>query len=265
MIATRESLASDLAELGLASGDTVMVHAAFSRVGVVLGGPDALVDAFEDVIGPRGTIVSYQDWEVGLDIWDSGGAVPDHLKPHVPPFDPLNARPSRDHGILAAIIGTRRGVRRSRNPGAAVAAIGSRSEELTRDHPLDDGYGFGSPFAALVAVGGKVAMIGAPLDTMTLLHHAEAIAHVPGKKGVRREYPLLAEDGSTHWTWIEEFDTADPVVDGLPGDYFATVVEDFLATGSGRRGYVGDADSVVVDADAVTEFAIEWLERFATG
>ncbi len=45
------------------------------------------------------------------------------------------------------------------------------------------------------------------------------------------------------WRAFEEFDTSDPP-DGLPDDYFATIVEEFLATGEGqpredRRGGLG--------------------------
>ena len=37
-------------------------------------------------------------------------------------------------------------------------------------------------------------------------------------------------DGRTVWRWFEEFDTSHSP-DGLPEDYFVTVVEAFLATG----------------------------------
>ncbi|SNT02055.1 aminoglycoside 3-N-acetyltransferase [Rhodococcoides kyotonense] len=260
MTHTHESLAADAAKLGLVAGDVVMVHAAFGRVGPVVGGPDVLVDALVDVVGPSGTLVSYQDWELGVDVWNADGSVVDELRAHVPPYDPATSRPARDHGILASTIRTRPGVRTSRNPGAAMSALGFRADELTREHPMDDGYGVGTPLARLVDAGGRVLMIGAPLDTMTLLHHAEALADIPGKRRVKLEYPLLGENGGTVWQWVSEFDTSRPVVDGLPDDYFATVVEDFLGTGAGRRGRIGDADSVLVDARAVTEFAVDWLE-----
>lgn len=263
MIATRASLAADVHALGIRHGDAVMVHASFRSVGPVLGGPDALVDAILDVIGPAGTLLSYQDWELGLDIWSADGTVPDELRPDVPPFDPATARAAREHGILASTIGTRRGVARSGNPGACVAALGARAEDFTRDHRLDDGYGDGSPLARLVEAGGRVLMVGAPLDTMTLLHHAEASADLPGKRRIRREYPLRGPDGDVVWKWSEEFDTSDPVVDGLDDDYFATLVEDYLATGAGTRGVVGEAPSVLVDASPITAFAIAWLEKFA--
>lgn len=260
MAATRTSLAEDLLGVGLTAGDTVMVHGAFGRVGEVLGGPDALVDAILDVVGVSGTLVSYQDWELGLDVWTEDGSVRADLRPHTPAFDPATARPARDHGVLAATIGTRSGVLRSANPGASVAAVGARARDLTRDHRLDDGYGVGSPFARFVEVAGTVLMVGAPLDTMTLLHHAEALADIDGKRRIRREYPMATEDGAVRWVWAEEFDTAGPVVDGLADDYFADVVGEFLASGAGARGVVGDAEAVLVPGAQIVEFATAWLE-----
>ena len=47
----------------------------------------------------------------------------------------------------------------------------------------------------LVEAGGKVAMIGAPWDTLTLLHHAEHLARLPGKRVRRYEVPLATADG----------------------------------------------------------------------
>jgi aminoglycoside 3-N-acetyltransferase len=258
-VVTRSRLAEDLRELGLADGDTVMIHAAFSRVGKVLGGPDTLVDAVLDVIGPDGTVLSYQDWELSVDIWDDDGRVLDDLRAHVPPFDPATARPSRDHGIIAATIGTRPGVLRSGNPGASVAAIGARAEEFVHAHPLDYGYGEDSPLARLVEAGGKVVMVGAPLDTMTLLHHAEHLADLPGKRRIRIEYPLATPAGVV-WRMVEEFDTSVPVVGGPPEDFFRLIVEDYLAAGAGSRGLAGQAPSVLVDAAGMTAFAVTWLE-----
>ncbi|GAA1694455.1 aminoglycoside 3-N-acetyltransferase [Glycomyces endophyticus] len=257
---TRARLAGDLRRLGLADGDAVMAHAAFSTVGTVIGGPDALVDAVLDAVGPGGTLLSYQDWEVGADVWDEEGRVFEQLRDHVPPYDPATARSARYIGLLAATVGTRPGVRRSGNPGAAVAALGARAEAFTAGHPLDYGYGEDSPFARLVAAGGKVLMVGAPLDTMTLLHHAEHLADLPRKRRINIEYPFATANG-TEWRTVEEFDTGSPVVAGPPEDYFARIVEDYLATGAGRRGAVGHADGVLVDAAGVVPFAVAWMEE----
>lgn len=258
-VLTRAGLADDLRELGLTNGHVVMVHAAFSKVGAVLGGPDSLVDAVLDVVGPEGTLLSYQDWELNVDVWDDEGRILNSLREHVPPFDPATARPARDHGIIASTIATRPGVRRSGNPGASVAALGARAAEFVADHPLDYGYGPDSPFARLVEADGQVLMVGAPLDTMTLLHHAEHLANLPDKRRIRIEYPLATPAG-VEWRTVEEFDTSVPVVAGLPDPYFHLIVEDYLATGAGRHARIGDAPSVLVAAAGITAYAVRWLE-----
>lgn len=258
---TRVALRGDLERLGIAPGDSVMIHAAMSKLGRLLNGPDALIDAALDAVGPAGTLLAYTDWDARYEnLLDSEGRVPAEWREHVPPFDPASSRAIRDNGILPEFLRTRPGARRSANPGASVAAIGAKAEWFTADHPLDYGYGEGSPLAKLVANDGKVLMLGAPLDTMTLLHHAEHLATIPGKRIKRCEVPFASADG-TIWRLIEEFDTSEPVVAGLAEDYFATIVSEYLATGAGATGRIGDAASVLVDAAGITAFATAWLER----
>jgi aminoglycoside 3-N-acetyltransferase len=258
---TRASLREDVERLGVGPGDVVMVHAAMSRVGRLLNGPDALIGALLDASSPGGTLLAYTDWDARYDeLLDADGRVAGEWRAHVPPFDPAASRAIRDNGVLAEFIRTWPGARRSGNPGASVAAIGAMAEVMTADHPLDYGYGESSPLAKLVAAGGKVLMVGAPLDTMTLLHHAEHLARIPGKRVRRYEVPFATARG-TRWRRVEEFETSLPVVPGLEEDYFATIVTEFLATGRGTRGRVGDAPGTLVDAAAITAFAVDWLER----
>jgi len=258
---TRAQLRADLERLGLRAGDTVMAHAALSRVGRMLNGPDIVIGAMLDAVGLDGTVLAYTDWDARYDeLLDADGRVPDAWRPHVPPFDPAASRAARDNGALPEFLRTWPGARRSGNPGASVAALGAQAEWITAEHPLDYGYGEGSPLARLVELGGRVLLIGAPLDTMTLLHHAEHLARLPGKRVIRYEVPFARSGGGVEWRTCEEFDTADPVVDGLAEDHFATIVQEFLATGQGAHGPVGSAPGVLVDAAAVTDFAVGWLE-----
>lgn len=260
---TRAALRADLERLGLRAGDAVMAHGALSRVGRLLNGPDAVVGALLDAVSPGGTVLAYTDWDARYDeLLDADGRVPAEWRAHVPPFDPAASRSARDNGALPEFLRTWPGARRSASPGASVAALGARAEWFTADHPLDFGYGPGSPLARLVEAGGKVVMIGAPLDTMTLLHHAEHLADLPGKRVIRYEVPF-ASGGGVEWRTVEEFDTADPVVDAFDEDYFAAIVGDFLAGGRGARGRVGAAESVLVDAAAMCAFAVAWMEERA--
>lgn len=252
---TRRGLRADLEALGLGRGDAVLVHAALRQVGPILGGPDELIGALRDAVGPEGTVLGYCDWQLE----DEALSEPE-LRDDIPAFDPARSRSIRDNGAFPELLRTTPGALRSASPGASCAAIGGRAEWFVADHALDYGYGAQSPFGKLVEADGKTLLLGAPLDTMTLLHHAEQLADIPGKHIRRYETPILV-DGRKTWRWFEEFDTTEPVVDGLADDYFATIVIDFLATGSGRRGNVGAAPSVLVEAKQIVPFAVDWLER----
>jgi aminoglycoside 3-N-acetyltransferase len=252
-VATRRSLRADLEALGLEPGDAVLTHAALRKVGRILGGPDALIDAIMDVIGPHGTLLGYCDWQGQDDIDEYP-----ELSDDAPPFDPARSRSTRDNGAFPELLRTTPGALRSGSSGASVAALGGRATWFIADHALNYGYGPDSPFGKLVASGGKTMLIGAPRDTMTLLHHAEHIAQFPNKRVRRYRYPMLVE-GKKVWVETEEFDTSN-VPDGLDEDYFATIVAAFLATGRGRTGRIGQADTVLVRADEIVPFAVRWIE-----
>jgi aminoglycoside 3-N-acetyltransferase len=232
----------------------VLVHAALRKVGHVMGGADTILDALRDAVGPEGTVLGYVDWDGQDDVEDHP-----ELREHARPFDPLTSRAVRDNGWFPEMLRTTPGALRSTNPGASMAAIGARAQWFTADHVLDYGYGPQSPLGKLVEAGGKTLMLGAPLDRMTLLHHAEHLAQFTPKRIRRYETPMLI-DGQVVWKSFEEFDTSNSP-DGLADDYFATIVEDFLATGKGRRGTVGAAPSVLAEAKEIIPFAVSWIER----
>jgi aminoglycoside 3-N-acetyltransferase len=244
MPASRASLVSDLRSIGVATGDAVFVHAALRSVGPVEGGVAVILDALRDAVGPTGTILAYTDWEPTGD----GTFEPD-TSPAIP-----------DNGWFPELLRTTPGARRSANPGASCAALGARADWFVADHSLNYGYGPRSPFGKLVDAGGKALMLGAPLDTMTLLHHAEHIADLRDKRVIRYDVPLVV-DVRIERRSIEEFDTSDPVVAGFADDYFAAIVEAYLASGKGTRGTIGDAPSVLVDAAGIVPFAVSWMER----
>ena len=259
-VATRSSLRADLEALGLRPGDAVMVHAALRKVGPVAGGADMIIAALRDAVGPRGTVLAYSDWQGMDDVLADEAVFNDPaIRPDIPPFDRKTSRATRSNGAFPELLRTTPGALRSGSPGASCVAIGGRAEWFVADHALDYGYGPDSPFGELVAAEGKVLMLGAPLDTMTLLHHAEHLADIPGKRIIRYEAPILV-DGETVWRQFEEFDTSNPIVPTLPDDYFALVVEDFLATGQGVRGKVGRANCVLVPAAEMVAYGVQWLE-----
>ena len=258
----RGELIRDLQELGLRPGDLVMVHSSMKAVGRILGGPNEMIEALIAAVGSAGTVMMYVDWEDGaqsLTRTDRERTLPERLLEAWPAFDPAKARADRSYGILPEFLRTWPGAHRSANPGASVAAVGARAGWICADHPMDYGYGPGSPFAKLVEEEGRVLLLGSPLENVTLLHFSEHMARLPNKRVIRYREKLM-RDGRARWVQIEEFDTADPVVEAAPEGHFDQLVRAYLTEGDVRKGKVGDAECHLFEAGPLHRFAVAWLE-----
>ena len=256
-------LAAQLRAMGLRAGDLVMVHTSLRAIGPVAGGPQALLDALLQVLGPHGTLAAYVSWQhSSYDATVAGGALTPEQRATWPVFDPAEAPPYDGFGQFNRFICRHAHVRRSAHPDASIAAIGQRAEELTANHALRDGYGPASPIGRIVAAQGRVLMLGAPPGSVTVLHLAESLARIPGKRRVRYEVPL-GLDGARRWQEAEEFDT-NALLDAFAEDGFdaiANIATDYVLEGNGRRGRVGNANCWLFDAQDLVAFGVAWLER----
>jgi len=262
---TRTRLAGDLRRLGLAPGQTVMLHASVRRVGWVVGGPDVVIRAVLDVIGPAGTLMMMVGWEESpyhLDQWPAERRTA-YLR-ECPPFDPATSRACRKWSILTEYLRTWPGAHRSIHPEGSCAAVGKLASWLTRDHPLQYGYGPGSPFGKLYDIGGHVLLLGSDLSNVTMLHYAEHVADVAAKRLVRYRMPLLVE-GRRTWVDMTEYDTSICIADwpGRDGvtDYFEAIMRDFIKGGGTKQGDVGAAPSHLCEARGLVDFGKGWMER----
>lgn len=260
---TQSRIVADSATIGLEKDDIVMVHASLRSVGTILGGPDVLIKGLLTAVGPGGTIMAYTDWQDGVQEMtrsDAADKLDAAVLEELPPFEPSASRACREYGILPEFLRTYRGAVRSGNPDASVCAVGGKAEWLCEDHPLQYGYGPGSPLAKLVEASGKVLLVGSPLDSVTLLHYSEHMAEVSGKRIIRYREPILI-DGQKQWVEIEEFDTDNPVVPAAPEDYFGDIVQTFVSLGCGRSGTIGNAPSHLFDALRLHTFAVEYIQK----
>lgn len=245
-----------------------MVHCRMSALGHVVGGAETIVSALLDALGPDGTLMAYTGWQdeppEDLDALD-GEARRIHLEEH-PPYDPRVALSRRDHGRLPEALRTWPGACHSGHPEAGVTAIGPLAEALTGEHSYDDAYGAGTPYARLVELGGRVAVLGAPLDTVTLVHHAEAIAQVPGKRQVSYGMPVIEKNsGERLWRTFSDIDTSEGALpyERVLGaeDYVEHIARSALASGAGTSGAVGEATAYLFEARDLVEHAVGWIER----
>ncbi|MFI9719752.1 aminoglycoside 3-N-acetyltransferase [Streptomyces sp. NPDC052396] len=263
---SRSQLVGDLRALGLAEGDTLMFHTRLSALGYVAGGARTVIEALLEVVGEQGTLLVYCGWNDALpydftewpEPWQAA------VRAELPAYDPLLSESDHHNGRLPEVLRRWPGAVRSRHPDVSFAALGAAAGELTAGHPWDDPHGPGSPLARLVARGGRVLLLGAPLDTLTVLHHAEALAQAPGKRFVDYELPVV-EDGRRVWRRFHDIDTDEGAFDysGVvpAGEWpFTVIARELLAAGGGVRGLVGAAESHLFDAAALVRFGVRWIE-----
>jgi aminoglycoside 3-N-acetyltransferase len=193
---TRSDRVTDLRELGVRRGGVLMVHARMRELGWVVGGKDVVVLALLDVIGEPGTLAAYAGWDEDpyhMASWPPECRALSGRAAGVRSFaDVVQPRPwpdSRAHRTWPGAV-------RGEHPEANLVAVGPRAAWLVSPHPYDDAFGVGTPLARLVEADGQVLMLGAPLETLTLLHHAEAVANVPSKRRVTYRMDVLILDDS---------------------------------------------------------------------
>jgi aminoglycoside 3-N-acetyltransferase len=245
MTTSIKQLKHDFQSIGVRAEDSLMVHASLRSVGPVEGRAKGLVRALLSAIGEGGTLLAYVDFEATDDI---------------PYFDSQKSPANSEHGVLAEVIRTWPGTVRSLNPGASMVAIGGRSNWFCKDHPMNYGYGPGTPLSRLVDVGGKILLLGSDFNHVTILHFAEHCAKLPNKRVIKRLDKALSE-GAIIDIEIEEFDTSNPVVSSMPDDYFARITRQFVDAGYAQTGRVGLAPSVLLPAREFVSYAINMMER----
>jgi aminoglycoside 3-N-acetyltransferase len=260
---TRSQLAADLRKLGVRAGDTLMLHASVSPVGWIVGGARVVLEALFDVLSPDGTLMMLASWEGNPYEWSEE----QHRlwDDQCPPFDPATSPADhREMSILAEYLRTWHGAHRSTHPMASFVAVGARARWLTEHHPMYYGMGPDTPLARLCAAGGRVLLLGASFTNLTLLHHAEHLVDLPTKRIDRYRMPVLRE-GEKVWIEVEEFDTTNGIADFGVDDYFLKIGQSYVAAGHGRSGRVGAAQSHLLDAPDLAQYAIQWMREHYKG
>jgi aminoglycoside 3-N-acetyltransferase/aminoglycoside 3-N-acetyltransferase-2 len=245
-----------------------MVHASLRRLGPVEGGAEAVLDALLEAIGTKGTLMAYVSWDRSPYAETlNGNRLSTAEKQAWPAFDPATAAPYPEWGYLNTVMGRHPEVKRSGHPDASMAAIGPLANDLTADHPLQSAYGPGSPLERFIQLGGKVLLLGAPLDALTVLHYSEAIADIPNKRRVTYEMPILNPLGEKEWVAIADWDSngiterfaAAMECGGM--DAVETIARAYIMLDRHSEGRVGRAECHLFDAQDLARFGVAFLER----
>ena len=262
---TRRTITEALQKLGVLSGDVLMVHASLKAIGLVEGGAATVVAALRSAVGPTGTLMGYASWDRSpYEETLNGARLDDEARRIWPSFDPATAGTYRGFGLLNQFLVQAPGARRSAHPDASMVAVGPLAKILMEPHELGHALGEGSPLERFVRLGGKALLLGAPLNSVTALHYAEAIADIPGKRRVTYEMPMPGSDGKVVWKRAMDFDSNGILdcfaIEGKP-DAVETIANAYVKLGRHRNGIVGCAHCYLFDAQDIVSFGVTYLEK----
>lgn len=208
---TKSGLVEKLKEIGIKRGDALFVHVSLSQLGYVCGGPQAVIEALQEVIGSEGVLMmpaqstdnsdpaEWMNPPVPEEWWET-------IRREMPAYDPLKT-PTRGIGKTAELFRTFPGVFRSAHPMWSVAAWGNGAEQLVSGHSIDVGFGPGSPIERMIDLDARVLHLGSPLDSTTLWHYAEYGIDSP----IRSFGCAMEERGERVWKTFEHIDVnSDP-------------------------------------------------------
>ena len=169
---TKTQIKETLFSKGMKPGDHLLVHSSLRSVGPIEGGPDALIDALLEVVGPEGTL-----------------AMPAFNYRRYLPFPHFDARttPGRT-GALTEIFRKRPETLRSLHPTHSITAQGKRAAEFLADHYKFETFGIGSPLDRLAQAGGYVLLLGVTHLANSCIHVGES--HAGRMKFYWEEGPL---------------------------------------------------------------------------
>jgi len=247
---TRADLVRDLRALGVAAGDVLLVHSSLSRLGWVCGGPQAVIEALLELVGPDGTLVmpAFSTHITDPANW-TNPPVPESwwpvIREHSPAYDPRRT-PTRMLGAVAELFRTWPGVDRSAHPHDSFAALGPKSAPILHPHPLDDGMGERSPLARLHDLDARVLLLGVGHGNNSSLHLAEHRADYPGKRRVTEGAP--ARGG-----WAE-FETL----------YYDDRDFEEIGEGFGERaasGPAGRGTALLMSQREIVDFGAAWMSE----
>ncbi len=252
---TVDTLAEQLRISGLRAGQTILVHSSMSKMGWVVGGAQAVIQALLRVLGADGTLMMPTHTTHNTDPanW-SNPPVPETWVPiiraHTPAFDPATT-PTRAMGVIPELFRTWPGVVRSGHPIGSFAAYGPHATKLTQDHHLLDMFGDSSPLGKLYEMDGCVLLLGVDHGNNTSLHLAENRANWAGKFFIPEATAMLVQ-GQREWVPFKML--------ALETDDFNTLGDAYEAQTGLQRGHVGEAVVRLIRQRPLIDFAVKWIE-----
>ena len=178
---TKQDILKTLSEVGIEKGDVVQIHTSIKAIGYIEGGPQTVVDALLEAIGPEGTLVA-PTFVFARKEMDN------------PLVDPLTE--PGDVGCINEAVRKHPQAVRSIAYTHSFAAIGPKAEWICGADPRLSPFDLKSTFGRLLESDPKILLMGVAYTHCTAGHFCEYLSDVD----YRYTYPLpmriLHPDGS---------------------------------------------------------------------
>lgn len=228
---TEPQIEREMSQLGIRREGSLFVHSSIKAVGSGVD-PAQLITALRTAVGDDGTLL-----------------FPTFTAREETCFDP-----GRTPSVMGAVAETFRqlpGVIRSCHPRHPVAAQGPLAHQLLAGHESAPGpCGIGTPFEKHARGGGQILLLGVDLDTLTLLHTAEALL----------DLPYLSEVKGTYQD--KNGDVQEVAMRQTPGGHRGGVrrfEKPLRDRGLVRYGQIGRARTMLLEAGPTLDMMIEIL------
>jgi len=195
----KAAILAALRNVGVRTGDVLLVHSSLSACGTIDGGAETVIEALREAVGPEGTVLMPafrrssaflngigKRWEVRPSRADDCGSV---------------ALRSFVGAIPAALLANHPDVVRGRHVSHPWCGFGRLAAAMTCEQAEDDPPASdNSALAKAVEYGAKILHFGSPLGHTTFLHYFENHYDLPGLG------PSLVavqrKDGTNTWVYV---------------------------------------------------------------
>lgn len=231
-------LMRNFSQMGICTGDIILIRASLGAVGRVSGGAKTFIDALLKTVGAEGTIVS-------LAFTDSSFV----KKPNIE--NAFDVKKKSYAGALPNMMLQQDNAFRSRHPMCSYVAIGKFAEQITKNH--DEKSPAYEPIRKIVELNGKCMLVGCVDSSpgFTTTHLAEADL---GLLSLSVFPKLRSTFYKTQNGEIKLFRRTDP---GLCSNsfykFYALYVKNKILT----TGFIGNAYSII--APAKESYQIEFI------
>jgi len=207
-VETIRKIAADLIQVGVRSGGILMVHSSLKSMGHVPGGPEIVIRALLEALGPEGTLL-----------------MPALTYETVTNENPVFniAKTPTCVGALTEYFRKRVGTIRSMHPTHSVCGVGRLAQGILEKHINDTTpCGPNSPFFQILDYNGQILMLGCDLKPNTSMHGIEELVEPPYLFGPYITYQLI--DGNGHSAekeyhrhgfegWEQRYDRVENILD----------------------------------------------------